>query len=321
MKTVRSAALVLPAFLAACTPHTSPAPEPEEVVVADYMCGDMAVQVTFAGESTVLRAGGAEYALAPVVTGSGAKYAAAGDGPETSFWSKGENGLLVLEGAEYPECGPAAAEPANAAPEGRWSAIGQEPGWMLTIEEGEAFFGYDYNQAQHTAAVTGPHAIEGGVEYIEGPGGLAVTRLFKVCSDIMSGIPYPDTVTVTLGDQVFRGCGGDAQSVLAGTEWVVEDINGGGVIDDARVTMSFDPAEGWASGRGGCNSWGASYTLSGEGISFGDAMSTQMACAEAVMNQEQAFHRALGAVTSYAIDETGALVMTGPDDARILARR
>lgn len=316
MKTVCTAALVLPAFLAACTPYTSPAPEPVEVVVADYTCGDMAVQVTFAEENTVLRAGGAEYALAPVMTGSGAKYAAAGDGPETSFWSKGENGLLVLEGAEYPECGPAAA-----APEGRWSAIGQEPGWMLTIEEGEAFFGYDYNQAQHTAAVTGPHAIEDGVEYIEGPGGLAVTRLFKVCSDVMSGIPYPDTVTVTLGDQVYQGCGGDAQAVLAGAEWVVEDINRGGVIDDVRVTMTFNPAEGMAFGRGGCNSWSGGYSLSGEGISFGDAMSTQMACAEAVMNQEQAFHQALGNVTSYAIDETGALVMTGADGARILARR
>ncbi|MFN7180299.1 META domain-containing protein [Hyphomonas sp.] len=314
-------ALPLSALVAACTPYIAPAPEPAEAVVAQYMCGDLAVEVTFADENSLMRAGGAEYALAPVVTGSGAKYAAAGDGPETSFWSKGENGLLVIDGEEYPECGPVGAAPASAPAEGRWSAVGQEPGWMLTIEAGEAIFGYDYNQAQHTAAVTGPTPIEGGVEYIEGPGGLAVTRLYKVCQDVMSGIPYPDTVTVTLGDNVYRGCGGDAQAVLAGAEWGIEEINGQRVMDSARVTLTFEPADGRAGGTGGCNRWGASYTLNGEGISFGDAMSTQMACEEAVMQQEQAFHAALRAVTSYTVDETGALVLTGADNASIRARR
>lgn len=215
-----------------------------------------------------------------------------------------------------------APEPAEVVgAEGKWTARGQEPGWLLTLEGGRAEFGYNYNQDQHSAEVSGPHPVEGGVEYIEGPGGLAVTRISKVCADVMSGIPYPDTVTVTLGDEVFRGCGGDPKAVLTGEEWVVEDIGNRGVIDDARVTIGFDTAEGRAGGSGGCNNWGAEYALSGEGISFGDAVSTEMACAEAVMNQEQAFHAALRAVTSYTVDETGALILEGSDGARILARR
>lgn len=245
MKTVCSAALILPVLLAACAPERAPVPEP------------------------------------PVVE-------------------------------------PASTE---ADAEDTWTARGQEPGWLLTLEGSRAEFGYNYNQDQYSAELSGPAPVEGGVEYTEGPGGLAVTRISKVCADVMSGIPYPDTVTVTLGDEVFHGCGGDPKAVLTGAEWVVEDIGNRGVIDTVRVTIVFETAEGRAGGSGGCNNWGADYALSGEGIRFGDAVSTEMACEEAVMNQEQAFHAALRAVTSYAVDETGALVMTGPDGARILARR
>lgn len=55
-------------------------------------------------EHTVLRADGSEYILEPVETASGSKYASPGPGPETSFWSKGEEGLLVLWGVEHAGC-------------------------------------------------------------------------------------------------------------------------------------------------------------------------------------------------------------------------
>lgn len=55
-------------------------------------------------EHTVLRADGTEYRLEPVETASGSKYASLEAGPETSFWSKGQEGLLVLKGMEHPGC-------------------------------------------------------------------------------------------------------------------------------------------------------------------------------------------------------------------------
>jgi putative lipoprotein len=72
---------------------------------------------------------------------------------------------------------------------------------------------------------------------------------------------------------------------------------------------------------GGCNSYGASYTLTGEGATVGQGISTMMACAPAIMGQEQAFLKALDAVTTFGIDESGALVLSGPDGAAIVARR
>lgn len=55
-------------------------------------------------EHTVLRAGGTEYRLEPAETASGSKHVSQGPGPETSFWNKGQEGLLVLRGVEYSGC-------------------------------------------------------------------------------------------------------------------------------------------------------------------------------------------------------------------------
>lgn len=48
---------------------------------------------------------------------------------------------------------------------------------------------------------------------------------------------------------------------------------------------------------------------------------TMMACPEALMNQEQKLLSLLAQVKSYAIDTTGALVLTTTDGNTILARR
>jgi heat shock protein HslJ len=100
---------------------------------------------------------------------------------------------------------------------------------------------------------------------------------------------------------------------------VVEDIDAAGIPDNARVTLEFLP-EGRVAGTGGCNRYNAAFTLTGEGLSFGPAASTMMACAEALMNLEQRFHATLAAVDRFEIDPTGALILHAPE-GRILARR
>jgi heat shock protein HslJ len=59
-------------------------------------------------------------------------------------------------------------------------------------------------------------------------------------------------------------------------------------------------AGGKVAGTSGCNRYSGTYELSGaNGIKFGPLAMTEMACAEPVMAQEQAFARALVATTSY----------------------
>jgi putative lipoprotein len=89
--------------------------------------------------------------------------------------------------------------------------------------------------------------------------------------------------------------------------WLVEDIGGAGVIDNAQTTLILS-AEGKTGGRGGCNAYTGDHQLAGDKLSFGGIAATMMACPEAVMNQEQAFFRALGEVQSWRVDgETGKL--------------
>lgn len=66
---------------------------------------------------------------------------------------------------------------------------------------------------------------------------------------------------------------------LVGTEW--RFIQVGGARVPAGVATMLRLRDGRASGRAGCNSFGASWQLTDEGgIRFSKLMSTQMACLE-----------------------------------------
>lgn len=203
----------------------------------------------------------------------------------------------------------------------KWMARGHEPFWNVTLEAGEIVLVYDLGEQTYRTPAPEPEAIDGGRRYVATPPVLTLTVLDTVCMDSMTGLPYPETVTVSHDERVFEGCGGDPHAVLAGAEWVVEDVNGVGVVDGARVTMVFDPAEGRVSGSSGCNSYGASYSVGGEGIAVGPVMATEMACVPAIMDLESKFQSGLPSVYGYTISETGALELSGPDGVRILARR
>lgn len=227
--------------------------------------------------------------------------------------------------ATGPDTVPEAAEVAAPKPQvqapANWTARGQEPGWLLTIQEGTADFIYDYGAQTYSALLPEPEVTEGGFSYSDGPGGFSITSTAKMCADVATGVPYPDTVTVTLGDEMYQGCGGEPDALLAGGDWVVSELNGVGLIEDTQVFMAFDPEAGRVSGRGGCNSYEADYSLGGEGISIGMVTTTEMACPEDIVVQESQFYEALRGTSQHGFDETGALVLTGAQGARIVARK
>jgi putative lipoprotein len=112
----------------------------------------------------------------------------------------------------------------------------------------------------------------------------------------------------------------EAAPPLVGPDWVAEDIGGRGVVERVRSTITLG-ADGRISGSGGCNRIAGSYTLSGETIGFGQMISTMMACAPAVGEQEQRFLRALGETRRWRIDATGALLLSGADGRRLALLR
>lgn len=102
-------------LLSACATSQRPsgdAPAPPQLEadsgVAILSCGSLPVRTTFNADQLTLEAGSDKYLLERVRSGSGAKYEVPGDSA-TSYWLKGDKGMLVIKGQSYPECEPAGA--------------------------------------------------------------------------------------------------------------------------------------------------------------------------------------------------------------------
>lgn len=99
---------------------------------------------------------------------------------------------------------------------------------------------------------------------------------------------------------LFTACAGGSADSLAGTSWQLAEMGGAAPLTGSTITLIFE--EGSAGGSAGCNSFGGSYTVEGDTISFKDLASTLMACMEpGLMEQESAYLAILGGVTSYEL--------------------
>jgi putative lipoprotein len=98
---------------------------------------------------------------------------------------------------------------------------------------------------------------------------------------------------------------------LSGTNWDLAAYGGMPVADGAATTLVFvDDTQ--ATGSGGCNSYGGSYALEGDAISFSGIASTLMMCAdEAVGAQETAYFEALNTATRYELTDEGLTIWYG----------
>ena len=95
------------------------------------------------------------------------------------------------------------------------------------------------------------------------------------------------------------------QRVLAGTEWRLVSLGPSGaetdVVPGTTVTLKFGE-DGRASGSTGCNSYGGTYEVRGDRITFGRLVSTRRACLDQNANQqEQRFIAALEAANRFRL--------------------
>ena len=96
-------------------------------------------------------------------------------------------------------------------------------------------------------------------------------------------------------------------SLTDGT-WLLTSYNNGkqavvGALADTEVTAVFG-ADGQLSGSAGCNRYSAPYTVDGNKIKIGLAISTMMACPQPVMDQEQQYLAAIQQAATYNIQGT-----------------
>lgn len=97
-------------------------------------------------------------------------------------------------------------------------------------------------------------------------------------------------------------------------DWRVDLIDGKAPIAGSKVTMRFEP-KGRVSGIASCNRYGAAYTVEGDNISFGPAMTTRMACPPDIMAQEQRFLRVLEGAATWRIGAERLIIRTADGPA------
>ena len=203
-----------------------------------------------------------------------------------------------------------------------FSAQGNEPGWSLVVQDERLTLTLAYGERRleaksFTLGSSGAarlYRAEANGERIE------ATVTDRICTDTMTGMPYPQTVAVAVGSERLSGCGGDPAVLLQGGEWTVLTIAGAPLVAGSTATLTFD-GEGHVYGKGSCNRYTGGYKLTGEGLSTGPLASTMMACVDELMEQERRFLELLAQVQGFAIAEDGALSLRAADGRAIVARR
>ena len=107
-----------------------------------------------------------------------------------------------------------------------------------------------------------------------------------------------------------------ASAPVVGQSWLIEYIDGIGVIAEPQATFRIDEA-GKAGGRGPCNVYFATAKVDGSTIAISDIGSTFKACAPEMMAEEKALFEALAKAASYHVD-AGKLIIVDKDDRVIL---
>ncbi|MGF1503895.1 MAG: META domain-containing protein [Anaerolineae bacterium] len=101
---------------------------------------------------------------------------------------------------------------------------------------------------------------------------------------------------------------------LQGTEWTLESFIEGDAVSSAlagtTLTLLLDD-DGTYSGSAGCNTYGGTYTLQGEALTFGPPRMSRMMCAEDIMRQERSYLQLLESVAMFSL-EGDQLILSTP---------
>lgn len=277
-------------------------------------CGNRHFQIDFSGNTAVFEADDRIYHLPEAISASGAKYAS--DDGKTVFWSKGDKATMVLNGETLAEC---VIEPAGD--QKNWQALGNEPGWQATISKNRLTLNLNYGDDHLDLRLPQPEIIDGVYHYNFDLLGLDLAVRDHICQDIMSGRLFPQSVALTTVSQTLRGCGGDTLALLSGTPWQVATLDGAPVAGAQPLSIAITD-EGQLSGSAGCNRYMGSLAINGEGnMAIGPLASTNMACDEALMQQEQVFLRRLGEVQRFHFEANGDLLLTAPNGETLITAR
>lgn len=182
-----------------------PGPEPQRVVTTRYDCeGRVLMLAVFPDHATLVEE--FEIILQPTPSPSGRLYA----NGDIAILTRNAEATLDWFG-EALACKRLPDPWKNTGAGGiDFRAVGQEPGWFVEIDdERQIHLVYDYAERELTTRAPSK-TIEADRTVFTGQAGDQVVTVAiqeKRCADVMSGEPYPYTVTVTVDDRELQGCG------------------------------------------------------------------------------------------------------------------
>lgn len=276
-------------------------------VLVQLDCGGREASATFHADSVVAIVDGERLVLHQVVSASGARYAGTADST-TALWNRGSETTITLRGEPLPTCHEAARAP--------FVARGNEPGWMLTLDSAMATLVYAYGEDTASAAVTS--RLEDDVTAVVAAGSMTITIRAEPCADASTGMPHPSSVSVRVDSLDLRGCGGDPASLLQGETWVVTSIGSDSTVMP-RPDLTF-LRNGRVAGSTSCNRLAGSYTVGGEGLSLGPAITTKRACAPPIGEQESRFLGAWSRITRFEVQADRLSLLAGDAPLLVAAR-
>lgn len=198
-------------------------------------------------------------------------------------------------------------------------AQGNEPSWSIRMSDGAMTFQPMDGEAVTVKPILTPRQ-EGNADIYEskvGADSFTVTVASRICTDTMSGMPFPKSVTVAIGAKTFSGCGGEPATLLQG-QWNMTEVDGKPVIAGSTPTIGFE-ADGKINGNASCNRFFGGYTLSGEGLTAGDLGASMMMCEQTLMDQEMKVLEILKGLAGFGIGEDGKLILRTNDGRTIAA--
>lgn len=198
-----------------------------------------------------------------------------------------------------------------------YRALGTEPFWSVTIEQGEMTY-QPMEGPPVSVAVPAARTSFNGHRY-ETPG-LTLDITHVRCSDGMSDRVYPDKVMVMVDGQTLSGCGGEIvpPANLANTSWSIVAIDGEPIAPSADYYLNFANEE--LTGKAGCNGFSGPFILGGDTLTPGPIVATRMACPPPRMEHERKMLAALGEPVTVRFESGERLVLAG-SGATVTLRR
>ena len=89
-------------------------------------------------------------------------------------------------------------------------------------------------------------------------------------------------------------------------------------VEGVEAGLTFNE-DGTITGTSGCNGLGGDYSVEGDQITFGEFVSTLMACDDPIMAQEEAAHKVMIGAATYTIEDD-TLTITKDDMVLVLTR-